>query len=152
MDLDKALLGAAQVAALANTEILNIHTWTTRGFTDPYHTKARVRRGGGRPRSYSVRDALRFHLMARLHSQYRTPLPQGLRICQSVFAEENFNPQRAGYLVVQEGPSGNGEVRWYEDLKTLGQHLAGEPVSLVYRFNKTCTDYSVPSASNFFHR
>ena len=27
-----------------------------------------------------------------------------------------------------------------------------EPNRLVYRFNKTCTDYSAPSVSNFFHR
>jgi hypothetical protein len=131
MNLDKPLLGAAHVAQLARTDIVNIHTWTTRGFTDPYHTNPRVRRGGGRARSYSIRDALRFFLMARLHSQYRTPLPQGLQICQSVFGEENFNPQNAGYLVVEEGPSGSRRVRWYKDLQTLGQHLAGEPVSLV---------------------
>jgi hypothetical protein len=130
MNLDEPLLGAAQVAELARTDIVNIHTWTTRGFTDPYHTSRRVRRGGGRVRSYSIRDALRFFLMARLHSQYRTPLPQGMHICQSVFGEENFNPQKAGYLVVEEGP-GTGRVRWYENLKTLEQHLAGEPVSLV---------------------
>jgi len=131
MDLDEPLLGAAQVAELANTDIINIHTWTTRGFTDPYHTSPRVRRGGGRARSYSLRDALRFFLMARLHIQYRTPLPQGVQICQSVFGEENFNPQKAGYLVVEEGPSGVGGIRWYENLKALGQHLADEPVSLV---------------------
>lgn len=131
MNLDKPLLGAAQIAELAQTDIVNIHTWTTRGFADPYHTPPRVRRGGGRARSYSIRDALRFFLMARLHSQYRTPLPQGLQICQSVFGEENFNPQKAGYLVVEEGPSGTGGMRWYENLKTLGEHLAGEPVSLV---------------------
>ena len=109
MDLDEPLLGAAQVAELANTDIINIHTWTTRGFTDPYHTSPRVRRGGGRARSYSLRDALRFFLMARLHSQYRTPLPQGVQICQSVFGEENFNPQKAGYLVVEEGRPVLGE-------------------------------------------
>jgi len=131
MDLDKPLLGAAQVAELADTDIVNIHTWTTRGFTDPYHTGRRVRRGGGRPRSYSIRDALRFVLMARLHSQYRAPLPQGIQICQSVFGEENFNSQKAGFLVVEEGPSGTGRVRWYEDVKTLAEHLATEPLSLV---------------------
>jgi hypothetical protein len=130
MNLDEPLLGAAHVAELAETDIMNIHTWTTRGFADPYHTNRRVRRGGGRVRSYSIRDALRFFLMARLHRQYRTPLPQGLQICQSVFGEENFNPQNAGYLVVEEGP-GIGAVRWYENLKTLEHHLAGEPVSLV---------------------
>ena len=130
MNLDEPLLGAAQIAELAQTDIVNIHTWTTRGFTDPYHTSPRIRRGGGRTRSYSMRDALRFFLMARLHSQYRTPLPLGLQICQSVFGEENFNPQKAGYLVVEEGASVGG-MRWYENLKTLGQHLAGEPVSLV---------------------
>jgi hypothetical protein len=130
MDLDEPLLGAAQIAELVDTDIVNIHTWTTRGFTDPYHTKRRVRRGGGRARSYSTRDALRFFLMARLHRQYRTPLPQGMQICQSVFGEENFNRQNAGYLVLEEGPSGGG-VRWYKDRKTLDQHLADEPVSLV---------------------
>jgi len=130
MKLDKPLLTAIQVAELAHTEVVNIHTWTTRGFTDPYHT-GRVRRGGGRARSYSIRDALRFFLMARLHSQYRTPLPQGLQICQQVFAEENFNPQKAGYLVVEEGESHIGAVRWFKDLKTLGDHLADAPVSLV---------------------
>src|ERR1700689_4133701 len=131
MNLDKPLLQAAQVAELAQTDIMNIHTWTTRGFTDPYHTGPRVRRGGGRPRSYSIRDALRFFLMARLHNQYRTPLPQGLQICQSIFGKENFNPEKAGYLVVEEGPSGSGSVQWYENLKDLGQHLSGAPVSLV---------------------
>jgi hypothetical protein len=130
MNLDEPLLGAAQVAELAQIDIVNIHTWTTRGFTDPYHTSRRVRRGGGRVRSYSIRDALRFFLMARLHRQYRTPLPQGLQICQSVFGEENFDPQKAGYLVVEECP-GIGGVRWHENLKTLAQHLAGAPVSLV---------------------
>ena len=39
MNLDEPLLGAAQVAELAQTDIVNIHTWTTRGFTDPYHTR-----------------------------------------------------------------------------------------------------------------
>ena len=131
MNLDKPLLGAAQVAELANTDIVNIHTWTTRGFTDPYHTSPRSRRGGGRARSYSIRDVLRFFLMARLHSQYRTPLPQGLHICQSVFGEENFDPQKAGYLVVEGDPSGVRKVRWYENLKTLEKYLAGEPISLV---------------------
>jgi len=130
MNFDEPLLGAAQVAELAQTDIVNIHTWTTRGFADPYHTSRRVRRGGGRVRSYSIRDALRFFLMARLHSQYRTPLPQGSQICQDVFGEENFNPQKAGYLVLEEGP-GIGGVRWFENLKTLGQHLEGEAVSLV---------------------
>jgi hypothetical protein len=130
-ELDKPLLRAAQVAELANTDIVNVHTWTSRGFTDPYHSDQRDRRGGGRARSYSIRDALRFFLMARLHNQYRTPLPQGLKICQSVFGEENFDPERAGYLVVEEGPSGVRRVRWYENLKTLGTHLAGEPVNLV---------------------
>src|SRR5260370_20913723 len=135
MDLDEPLLGAAHVAELANTDIITIQTWTTRGFTDPYHPSPRVRRGGGRVRSYSLRDALRFFLMARLHSQYRTPLPQGLQICQSVFGEENFNPQKAGYLVVEEGP-GAGGVRWFENLKTLGPHLAAEPVSVVINVGK----------------
>ena len=93
MNLDVPILGAAQVAELAETEITNIHTWTTRGFTDPYHTKPSIRRGGGRARSYSLRDTLRFFLMARLHNQYRTPLPQGMQICQSVFGEDNFDPQ-----------------------------------------------------------
>jgi len=130
MNLDEPLLGAAQIAELAQTDIVNIHTWTTRGFTDPYHTSPRIRRGGGRARSYSMRDAFRFFLMALLHSQYRTPLPLGLQICQSVFGEENFNSQKAGYLVVEEGAPVGG-MRWYENLKTLGQHLAGEPVSLV---------------------
>jgi hypothetical protein len=130
MNLDEPLLGAAEVAELARTDIVNIHTWTTRGFTDPYHASRRVRRGGGRARSYSIRDALRFFLMARLHSQYRTPLPQGSQICQSVFGEENFNPQKAGYLVLEEGP-GTGGTHWYENLKSLAPHLAGEPVSLV---------------------
>jgi hypothetical protein len=130
MDLDKPLLGAAQVAELANTDIVNIHTWTTRGFTDPYHTKKRVHRGARRPRSYTIRDALQFYLMAHLHRQYRTPLPQGMQICQTVFGEE-FNPAKAGYLVVEEGASGVGGARWYANLKTLEQHLAGEPVSLV---------------------
>jgi len=131
MDLDKPLLGAAQIAELADTDIMNIHTWTTRGFTDPYHTSPKVRRGGGRARSYSLRDALRFFLMARLHKQYRTPLPQGLQICQGVFGEENFNPDTAGYLVVEEGPSGLGGVRWFKNLQSLGSHLASEPVNLV---------------------
>jgi hypothetical protein len=44
MDLDEPLLGAALIAELADTDIVNIHTWTTRGFTDPHHTKRRVRR------------------------------------------------------------------------------------------------------------
>ena len=131
MNLDKPLLLAAQVADLAQTDIVNVHTWTTRGFTDPYHTGPRVRRGGGRPRSYSIRDALRFFLMARLHNQYRTPLPQGSQICQSLFGKENFNPEKAGYLVVEEGPSGRGGARWFENLPALGKHLSGAPVSLV---------------------
>jgi hypothetical protein len=131
MNLDEPLLGAAQVAELAQTEILNIHTWTTRGFADPYHCKPRVRRGGGRARSYSIRDALRFFLMARLHKQFRTPLPQGLQICQSVFGEENFNREAAAFLIIEEGQSGIGETRRYKDLKDLTGHLAGEPLSMV---------------------
>jgi hypothetical protein len=131
MNLDEPILGAAQVAELAQTEILNIHTWTTRGFADPYHAKPRVRRGGGRVRSYSIRDALRFFLMARLHKQYRTPLPQGLAICHAVFGEENFNPEAAGYLVIEEGQFGIGEMRWYQGLGDLKQHLEVEPLSIV---------------------
>ena len=131
MELDEPLLGAAQIAAIAETDIVNIHTWTTRGFTDPYHTKRRVQRGGGRARSYTIRDALRFFLMARLHSQYRTPLPQGMQICQSVFGEENFNPENAGFLVLEEGESGIRRVRWFVDLEALGPQLASGPVNLV---------------------
>lgn len=83
-------------------------------------------------RSYSIRDALRFFLMARLHNQYRTPLPQGRGICESVFGEDSFDPDKAGYLVIEEDRSGKeGKVRWFENLKTLAQHLADEPVSLV---------------------
>jgi hypothetical protein len=63
MDLDRAFLSATQIAELAQTDIMNVHTWTTRGFADPYHAKPRVRRGRGKPRSYSRRDALRFFLM-----------------------------------------------------------------------------------------
>jgi hypothetical protein len=135
MDLDKPVLGAAQVAELANTDIVNIHTWTTRGFTDPYHSGRRVRRGGGKARSYSIRDALRFFLMARLHKQYRTPLPQGSKICQSVFGEENLDEDRAGYLVIEERPSGSGRVRWFGSIRDLSPYLSGEPVSLVINVN-----------------
>jgi hypothetical protein len=131
IDLDKPCLGAADVAEIAQTDILNIHTWTTRGFADVYHDKPSVRRAGGRARSYSIRDALRFFLMARLHKQYRTPLPQGMQICQSVFAKENFDPERAAYLVLEEGVSGIGQVAWFGNLRDLEQHLADEPVSLV---------------------
>jgi hypothetical protein len=131
MNLDKPTLDAAQVAELAQTDIVNIHTWTTRGFADPYHAKPRVRRGGGRERSYSVRDALRFFLMARLHKQYRTPLPQGRRIGDLVFGEENFNPKKAGYLVIEEDPFGIGEMRWYADSNAVRGRLEDEPVSMV---------------------
>jgi len=131
MNLDEPILGAAQIAEVAETDIMNVHTWTTRGFADPYHAKPRVRRAGGRPRSYSIRDALRFFLMARLHRQYRTPLPQGLQICQTVFGEENFDPKGAAYLVIEEGASGVGAMRHFPDLKSLTQHLAAEPLSLV---------------------
>jgi hypothetical protein len=130
MDLDTPFLEAAQIAELSHTDIVTIHTWTTRGFADPYHTR-RARRGGGRPRSYSRRDALRFFLMARLHRQFRTPLPQGLRICQSVFGEENFDPEKAGYLVVEEGASASGDARWFDDVGKLTKHLDQEPLGLV---------------------
>jgi len=125
------MLGAAEVAALAHTDILNVHTWTTRGFADPYHSKPRARRGGGRARSYSVRDALRFFLMARLHKQFRTPLPQGQQICQSVFGEENFDRAKAAYLLVEEGASGTGEIGWFKDPDSLMRHLAHESVGMV---------------------
>jgi hypothetical protein len=39
MSLDEPLLGAAQIGELALTDIVNIRTWTTRGFADPYHTR-----------------------------------------------------------------------------------------------------------------
>jgi hypothetical protein len=148
MDLDKPILGASQIAELADTDILNVHTWTTRGFTDPYHNSPKVRRAGGRARTYSIRDALRFYLMARLHKQYRTPMPQGLQISQAVFGEENFNPQTAGYLVVEEGQSGFGGVRWFKNLQTLGRHLEDEPVNLVINV-KQILDQVEAGASRF---
>lgn len=129
MKLDEALFTATEVARLAQTDIVNVHTWTTRGFADPYHAKPRVRRGRGKPRSYSVRDALRFFLMARLHEQYRTPLPRGLEICQAVFGEESFNPDAAVYLVVEDARS--LDLQSYRDLKSLEPRLAGGPVTMV---------------------
>lgn len=131
MNLDQAVFSAAQIADVAQTEILDVHTWTSRGFADPYHAKPRARRGRGRPRSYSLRDGLRFFLMARLHKQYRTPLPQGLRICQLVFGEENFDPGRAAYLVLEESTSRAIGVHWCPDVNAVGGRLAGEPLATV---------------------
>jgi len=95
-------------------------------------------------RSYSIRDALRFFLMARLHSQFRTPLPQGSQICQSVFGEEHFNPEKAGYLVLEEG-LGSGRVRWFENLKSLGPHLEIEAVNLVINVRHVFQDVELRS-------
>ena len=58
-------------------------------------------------------------------------MPQGLEISQAVFGEENFNPQTAGYLVVEEGQAGVGGVLWCKNLQTLGRHLEGDSVNLV---------------------
>jgi hypothetical protein len=131
MNLDDAFLSATHIADLAQTDIVSVHTWTTRGFADPYHAKPRVRRGGGRVRSYSMRDALRFFLMARLHKQYRLPLPQGLEICQSVFGEENFNPDKAAFLVLEQGTSRANDATWCADLNSVAARLAAEPLAAV---------------------
>ena len=132
MDLDRAFLSAAQIAELAQTDITSVHTWTTRGFADPYHAKPRVRRGRGKPRSYSRRDALRFFLMAQLHKQYGTPLPRGLLICQAVFGEENFDEDKAAYLVVDESAAaGSSDLGWHADLDSVCHHLATAPVTTV---------------------
>jgi hypothetical protein len=82
-------------------------------------------------RSYSMRDALRFFLMARLHKQYRLPLPQGLEICQSVFGEENFNPDKAAFLVLEQGTSRANDVTWCADLNSVSARLAAEPLAAV---------------------
>jgi hypothetical protein len=131
MNLDETIYSAAEIAELAQTDILNVHTWTSRGFSDPYHAKRRVRRGRGRPRSYSLRDGLRFFLMARLHKQYRTPLPQGLQLCQLVFGAENFDPDCAAYLVMTESTSEVIDAEWCEDLAAVGRRLAVEPLATV---------------------
>src|SRR5205823_4426799 len=130
MILDKGILGASQIAAIAETDILNVHTWTTRGFADPY-AKPRIRRGRGRARSYSVRDALRFFLMARLHEQYRTPLPRGFEICELVFAAENFDCGKAAYLVLEQSSSGAIDVQWCPDLNAVAQRLEVEALATV---------------------
>jgi hypothetical protein len=130
MAIDDTVYSAAQIAELAQTDILNIHTWTSRGFSDPYHAKRRVRRGRGRPRSYSLRDGLRFFLMARLHMQYRTPLPQGLLLCQMVFGTE-FEPGHAAYLVLLESNSKVIDTLWCEDTSEVGRRLAVEPLATV---------------------
>jgi hypothetical protein len=131
MKLDDTIFSAAQIAELAQTDILNVHTWTSRGFCNPYHASRRVRRGRGRPRSYSLRDGLRFFLMARLHKQYRTPLPQGLQLCQLVFGEENFDPDHAAFLVMRESTSEVIDTEWCEDLTSVGKRLALEPLVTV---------------------
>jgi hypothetical protein len=131
MKLDEAIYSAAQIAELAQTEILNVHTWTSRGFSDPYHAKQRARRGRGRPRSYSLRDGLRFFLMARLHKQYRIPLPQGFQICQLVFAAENFDPDYAAYMVIAESTRRMIDAEWCKDPDEVGRRLAAEPLATV---------------------
>jgi len=135
MKLDEAMLSAAQIPEMVRTDILHVHTWTTRGFADPYHAKPGVRRGRGKPRSYSLRAALRFFLMARLHDQYRTPLPRGLQICQAVFGEENFDPRTAAYVVLEESTSQILDLKWYRDPKAVARRLATEPVALVMNVN-----------------
>lgn len=131
INLDSPKFSAAQIADLAQTELLNVHTWTSRGFADPYHAAPRVLRGRGRPRSYSLRDALRFFLMARLHKQYRTPLPQGLEICQLVFGAENWAPSSAAFLVLDQSTSGAIDLHWCPDTAAVGRCLAVEPLATV---------------------
>ena len=130
MKLDKAIYTAGQIADLAQTDILNVHTWTTRGFADPYHAKPRFRRGRGRVRSYTLRDGLRFFLMARLHKQYRTPLPQGLQVCHAVFGE-SFDPKTAAYLLLRENVARTIELQWCKDATEVGLELGFEPLSTV---------------------
>ena len=129
MDLDRPQFSAAQIAELAHVEIVTVHTWTTRGLANPYGDRD-IKRGRGQARLYSLRDALRFYLMARFHQQFRLPLPAGIRICQSVFSD-SFSTAKAAFLFLDTARPGLVAPTWCKDIHAVEQRLAVKLVGTV---------------------
>jgi DNA-binding transcriptional MerR regulator len=139
--LDEPQFNAAQVAKLAETDVISIHTWTTRGLTDPHRAESDVRRGRGRQRLYSLRDALRFYLMARLHKQYGTPLPVGKKICETVFGA-TFNEKNAAFLILEKTTIQVRNTLWCKDAHAVGRALALRPLGTVIHTRKILREVS----------
>jgi hypothetical protein len=139
MDLDTPQFTAARVADLASIDLVAVHTWTSRGLVDPYRAPEEVKRGRGQARTYSLRDALRFYLAGRLHEQYRTPLPQAVRICEAVFGSL-FNPQRAAFVLLEESTASTQGSRWCADVQQVAERLAAKPTSTVINVKKILDD------------
>jgi hypothetical protein len=127
--LDEKILSAAQVAQVAETDITTVQTWTTRGLTEPYGLPGRLKRGRGRARMYSLRDALKFSLMVRLHKSYRTPLPHGIAICRAVFSD-SFVPENARYSIVTATPE-SARATWFPNAESVAKHLKNSRMATV---------------------
>ena len=139
MELDKPQFDAAQIAGLAQIKTLQVHTWTTRGLANPYGSD--IRRGRGEARFYTLRDALKFYIMGRLHEQYRMPLPQGLKICRHVF--NDFNQARTDhYLVLKISTRQTVVTEYYGDAKSLTAALASKPLGTVINIARIWGDVS----------
>jgi hypothetical protein len=129
MTLDRKNLQAAHVAEVAGTDVTTVQTWTSRGMTTQYGLAVRLKRGRGHARMYSLRDALKFALMVRLHQNYRMPLPQGRKICGVVFGD-SFEPESARYSIVTATPM-NAQAKWYPDELAVAKALSTSRVATV---------------------
>ena len=128
--LDVLQFSSSDVAVIADIPVRTVQNWTDRGLADPYRARSEVRRGGGVARRYSLRDALRFYLMARLHRDLRIPLPQGIRICGSAFGD-TFNPLKPGVLVLQKSTAVTVGFKWYRNEDELTEFLRHAPTASI---------------------
>jgi hypothetical protein len=124
VNLDVAVFDGVEVAQLAGIDDPKlISNWTDRGFCDPYQAATPRRRGRGKARVYSVRDALKLALMKDLSDRYQVPIPLGTRICAKAF--ETFHPARPGYLIIDRHSDAHLQVLWCGDSAELARQLTG---------------------------
>jgi len=70
-------------------------------------------------------------LMARLHEQYRLPLPQGIRICAAVFKPGIFTPTNAAFQLLEFATKDSIGTKWFKDLGSAAAQLARQPLSTI---------------------
>jgi len=130
VSIDKPQFNAAQIAELSAIDLVAVHTWTSRGLVDPYKSAEDLKRGRGRARLYSLRDALAFYLMGRLHKQYRLPLPQGRKICRSIFGS-GYSPAKTKFVVLSVSTSLLVATAWCSTEAELAELLLRHPLATV---------------------
>jgi hypothetical protein len=147
--LDTALFSAAQIAEVANLDLVTVNTWTSRGLFDPDKSAQRVRLGRGHARKYSLCDGLRFSLMRYLHKQYSVPLPQGAKICRMIF--EGFNPAKTTtkVAVLTISTSVLTKLAWEPTLSEAMQHLERSPLATVINVGLIWSDVSARAQQLF---